>query len=65
MQEDGQLVGDVDPVSVGEVAAALSPVPGGVGTVTTALLVLHTTEAALARRPALADAAPGDARDNV
>ena len=65
VQEDGQLVGDVDPVSVGEVAAALSPVPGGVGTVTTALLVLHTTEAALARRPALAHAAPGDARDNV
>ncbi|GER23337.1 bifunctional protein FolD [Zafaria cholistanensis] len=63
VQEDGQLVGDADPASVGEVAAALSPVPGGVGTVTTALLVLHTTEAALARarQPSLAASSPGGA----
>ncbi|MFE7629665.1 bifunctional 5,10-methylenetetrahydrofolate dehydrogenase/5,10-methenyltetrahydrofolate cyclohydrolase [Kocuria sp. NPDC057446] len=45
--DDGDLVGDVDPVSTGQVASALTPVPGGVGTVTTALLVLHTTQAAL------------------
>ncbi|MFI7481642.1 bifunctional 5,10-methylenetetrahydrofolate dehydrogenase/5,10-methenyltetrahydrofolate cyclohydrolase [Kocuria sp. M1R5S2] len=45
--ENGELVGDVDPVSMTEVASALTPVPGGVGTVTTALLVLHTTQAAL------------------
>lgn len=43
---DGTLVGDVDEASVSGVAAALSPVPGGVGSVTTALLLLHTTEAA-------------------
>jgi methylenetetrahydrofolate dehydrogenase (NADP+)/methenyltetrahydrofolate cyclohydrolase len=42
---DGGLVGDVDP-EVGEVAGALSPVPGGVGPVTTALLLRHVTEAA-------------------
>ena len=44
--EDGSLVGDVDGASVSLVAGALSPVPGGVGPVTTATLLLHTTEAA-------------------
>lgn len=43
---DGSLVGDVDQTSVQAVAAALTPVPGGVGSVTTALLLLHTAEAA-------------------
>jgi len=43
---DGSLVGDVDEASVSGVAAALTPVPGGVGSVTTALLLLHTLEAA-------------------
>ncbi|WP_284753064.1 bifunctional 5,10-methylenetetrahydrofolate dehydrogenase/5,10-methenyltetrahydrofolate cyclohydrolase [Arthrobacter sp. efr-133-R2A-120] len=43
---DGSLVGDVDEASVLGVAAALTPVPGGVGTVTTSLLLLHTAEAA-------------------
>ena len=43
---DGSLVGDVDEKSVRGVAAALTPVPGGVGSVTTALLLLHTAEAA-------------------
>ncbi|MET1152820.1 tetrahydrofolate dehydrogenase/cyclohydrolase catalytic domain-containing protein [Arthrobacter sp.] len=43
---DGSLVGDVDEASVRGVAAALTPVPGGVGSVTTSLLLLHTTEAA-------------------
>jgi methylenetetrahydrofolate dehydrogenase (NADP+)/methenyltetrahydrofolate cyclohydrolase len=42
---DGGLVGDVDP-SVADRAGALSPVPGGVGPVTTALLLRHTVEAA-------------------
>jgi methylenetetrahydrofolate dehydrogenase (NADP+) / methenyltetrahydrofolate cyclohydrolase len=42
---DGGLAGDVDP-DVAAVAAALSPVPGGVGPVTTALLLRHVTEAA-------------------
>lgn len=42
---DGGLAGDVDP-GVAAVAAALSPVPGGVGLVTTALLLRHVTEAA-------------------
>jgi len=42
---DGGLAGDVDP-AVAEVAAALTPVPGGVGPVTTALLLRHVAEAA-------------------
>ncbi|WUH91608.1 bifunctional 5,10-methylenetetrahydrofolate dehydrogenase/5,10-methenyltetrahydrofolate cyclohydrolase [Streptomyces sp. NBC_00433] len=44
--EDGGLTGDVDAQSVAGLAAALSPVPGGVGPVTTALLLQHTALAA-------------------
>jgi methylenetetrahydrofolate dehydrogenase (NADP+) / methenyltetrahydrofolate cyclohydrolase len=43
----GQLAGDVDP-AVASVVAALSPVPGGIGPVTTALLLRHVVEAAAA-----------------
>lgn len=42
---DGKLAGDVDP-AVADVAAALTPVPGGVGPVTTALLLRHVVQAA-------------------
>ncbi len=42
---DGGLAGDVDPAVAG-VAGALTPVPGGVGPVTTALLLRHVVEAA-------------------
>jgi methylenetetrahydrofolate dehydrogenase (NADP+)/methenyltetrahydrofolate cyclohydrolase len=44
---DGGLAGDVD-ARVADVAGALSPVPGGVGPVTTALLLRHVTDAASA-----------------
>ena len=44
---DGGLIGDVDAASVTGHAAALTPVPGGVGPVTTALLLRHTVQAAL------------------
>ncbi|MEU4413853.1 MULTISPECIES: bifunctional 5,10-methylenetetrahydrofolate dehydrogenase/5,10-methenyltetrahydrofolate cyclohydrolase [Nocardia] len=44
--EDGGIVGDVDAASVIGKAAALSPVPGGVGPVTTALLMRHVVVAA-------------------
>ncbi|GII53754.1 bifunctional methylenetetrahydrofolate dehydrogenase/methenyltetrahydrofolate cyclohydrolase FolD [Planotetraspora thailandica] len=43
---DGGLVGDVDAVTVADKAGALTPVPGGVGPVTTALLLQHTVRAA-------------------
>jgi methylenetetrahydrofolate dehydrogenase (NADP+)/methenyltetrahydrofolate cyclohydrolase len=45
---DGSLVGDADHASVSTIAGALTPVPGGVGSVTTALLLLHTVDAARA-----------------
>lgn len=45
----GGLAGDVDP-AVASVAAALTPVPGGVGPVTTALLLSHVVTAAAAAR---------------
>jgi len=50
---DGSLVGDVDEASVRGIARALTPVPGGVGSVTTSLLLLHTTEAAREQSRAL------------
>jgi methylenetetrahydrofolate dehydrogenase (NADP+) / methenyltetrahydrofolate cyclohydrolase len=44
--DDGRLLGDVDAASVQGRAAALTPVPGSVGPVTTALLLQHTVKAA-------------------
>jgi methylenetetrahydrofolate dehydrogenase (NADP+)/methenyltetrahydrofolate cyclohydrolase len=46
---DAGLVGDVDP-SVAEVAAYLTPVPGGVGPMTRAMLLASTVRAARYRR---------------
>jgi methylenetetrahydrofolate dehydrogenase (NADP+)/methenyltetrahydrofolate cyclohydrolase len=43
---DGALVGDVDFASAFKVVGALTPVPGGVGTVTTSVLIKHVVEAA-------------------
>jgi methylenetetrahydrofolate dehydrogenase (NADP+)/methenyltetrahydrofolate cyclohydrolase len=43
---DDGLVGDVDGDAVAATAGALTPVPGGVGPVTTMLLLRHTVEAA-------------------
>lgn len=40
------IVGDVDQEAVAERAGAITPVPGGVGPVTTALLLRHVIEAA-------------------
>jgi methylenetetrahydrofolate dehydrogenase (NADP+)/methenyltetrahydrofolate cyclohydrolase len=45
------VVGDVHP-SVAEVAGALTPVPGGVGPLTIAMLLKNTVAAAQARHPA-------------
>ncbi len=44
--EDGGLVGDVDTEAVEAVASAVTPVPGGVGPVTTALLLRNVASAA-------------------
>jgi methylenetetrahydrofolate dehydrogenase (NADP+)/methenyltetrahydrofolate cyclohydrolase len=43
---DGKLVGDVDFEAVREVASAISPVPGGVGPMTIAMLLHNTLQAA-------------------
>jgi methylenetetrahydrofolate dehydrogenase (NADP+)/methenyltetrahydrofolate cyclohydrolase len=45
---DGTLAGDVDADAVGERAGALTPVPGGVGPVTTQILLRNTVAAAAA-----------------
>ncbi|MHC6175257.1 bifunctional 5,10-methylenetetrahydrofolate dehydrogenase/5,10-methenyltetrahydrofolate cyclohydrolase [Glutamicibacter sp. X7] len=47
VDEQGNLVGDVDYAAATEAAQAVTPVPGGVGTVTTSLLLLHVVESAL------------------
>jgi methylenetetrahydrofolate dehydrogenase (NADP+)/methenyltetrahydrofolate cyclohydrolase len=49
-----RIVGDVDFASVSAVAGAITPVPGGVGPMTIACLVLNTLRAACRRR-SLAD----------
>lgn len=43
---DGKLCGDVDFAGVREVAGAITPVPGGVGPMTRAMLLVNTLEAA-------------------
>jgi methylenetetrahydrofolate dehydrogenase (NADP+)/methenyltetrahydrofolate cyclohydrolase len=46
---DDGLVGDVDFEAAAEVAAAITPVPGGVGPMTVAMLLVNTLAAARAR----------------
>ena len=46
---DDGLVGDVDFDAVSEVAGAITPVPGGVGPMTIAMLLRNTLDAARAR----------------
>jgi methylenetetrahydrofolate dehydrogenase (NADP+)/methenyltetrahydrofolate cyclohydrolase len=43
---EGKLAGDVDFANVREVASWISPVPGGVGPMTVAMLLVNTVEAA-------------------
>jgi len=43
---NGKLVGDVDATTVEPIAGALSPVPGGVGPMTTTSLLAHVIQAA-------------------
>ena len=45
-KEDGKLCGDVDYEAVSQVASYISPVPGGVGPMTRAMLMLNTANAA-------------------
>lgn len=44
--EHGRLCGDVDFASAGQVAGLITPVPGGVGPMTVAMLMANTVEAA-------------------
>jgi methylenetetrahydrofolate dehydrogenase (NADP+)/methenyltetrahydrofolate cyclohydrolase len=55
---DGHLVGDVDFASAVEVASAITPVPGGVGPLTNALLLSHLMRAAERQAPFDRHAAP-------
>ncbi|RUZ75633.1 bifunctional 5,10-methylene-tetrahydrofolate dehydrogenase/5,10-methylene-tetrahydrofolate cyclohydrolase, partial [Mesorhizobium sp. M7A.F.Ca.US.003.02.2.1] len=55
-----RIVGDVDTESVREVASWITPVPGGVGPITVAIL-LRNTMVALSRQRALYEATYGTA----
>jgi methylenetetrahydrofolate dehydrogenase (NADP+)/methenyltetrahydrofolate cyclohydrolase len=44
--DSGKLAGDVDFLGVSAVAGAITPVPGGVGPMTIAMLLVNTLEAA-------------------
>jgi methylenetetrahydrofolate dehydrogenase (NADP+)/methenyltetrahydrofolate cyclohydrolase len=46
VNEEGKLCGDVDFNSAEPIVKAITPVPGGVGTVTTSVLVKHVVETA-------------------
>jgi len=50
----GRMIGDVDRASVEPVAGWLTPVPGGVGPMTVAMLLRNTVSLARARRPVAA-----------
>ncbi len=52
-EKGSALVGDVHP-DVVEVAGALTPVPGGVGPLTIAMLMCNTVKAVKLRRPSRA-----------
>jgi methylenetetrahydrofolate dehydrogenase (NADP+)/methenyltetrahydrofolate cyclohydrolase len=52
---DGKLVGDVDFDQVSKVAAAITPVPGGVGPMTVAMLMANVTTAAERAADRMAD----------
>ena len=45
VDDSGNLCGDVDFEGVEPIAGSITPVPGGVGTVTTSVLAMHTIEA--------------------
>ena len=47
VNEEGKLCGDVDYAAVEPIVDAITPVPGGVGSVTTSVLVGHVVEAAM------------------
>lgn len=49
VDENGKLCGDVDYASLDGKASAATPVPGGVGTITTAVLAKHLIQAAKMR----------------
>ena len=47
VNEEGKLCGDVDYAAVEPIVDSITPVPGGVGSVTTSVLVGHVVEAAM------------------
>jgi methylenetetrahydrofolate dehydrogenase (NADP+)/methenyltetrahydrofolate cyclohydrolase len=49
--DGGGVAGDVDAAAVTGIASVLTPVPGGVGPVTTAVLMQHTLQAAVSGLP--------------
>ncbi|MFL5688224.1 MAG: bifunctional 5,10-methylenetetrahydrofolate dehydrogenase/5,10-methenyltetrahydrofolate cyclohydrolase [Chloroflexota bacterium] len=59
---DGRIVGDVDFESAAQVASAITPVPGGVGPLTNAILLTHLIRAAERQAPSARPVAIGGDR---
>ena len=47
INEEGRILGDVDYEDIKDIVDAITPVPGGVGTITTSVLIEHVVKAAL------------------
>jgi methylenetetrahydrofolate dehydrogenase (NADP+)/methenyltetrahydrofolate cyclohydrolase len=62
---DGSIVGDVDFEAVRRRAAAITPVPGGVGPLTNALLLAHLVRAARGQEGAAGADSAGEGADSV
>lgn len=57
---DGQLLGDVDPAGLENIASFFAPVPGGVGPMTIAMLLSNTVTAYTMQHPSPASSIPGN-----
>jgi methylenetetrahydrofolate dehydrogenase (NADP+)/methenyltetrahydrofolate cyclohydrolase len=62
-RDDGKLCGDVEFDAVRDVAGWITPVPGGVGPMTIAMLLMNTLQAAELTHPRSAFGAPPQGGD--
>ena len=53
LDEQGNICGDIDAKAADGIVAAYSPVPGGIGSVTTGLLIRHVVKAAEKQQEAI------------
>lgn len=64
VDEEGKLCGDVDFEAIGNIASIATPVPGGVGSVTTSVLAKHLVKAASSRPHSMRIRTPSSSEPN-